>query len=59
MDSGNFSVTSKPDQNLLTLSGDALKPVVIHATSDSISSVSMNDMSNWHNGIYLIYILSK
>ncbi|XP_050352163.1 dystrophin-like [Nymphalis io] len=50
MDSGNFSVASKPDsQNLLTMSGDALKPVVIHATSDSISTVSMNDMSNWYN----------
>ncbi|CAH2089782.1 unnamed protein product [Euphydryas editha] len=50
MDSGNFSVTSKPDsQNLLTMSGDALKPVVVHATSDSISTVSMNDMSNWYN----------
>ncbi|CAH0713132.1 unnamed protein product, partial [Brenthis ino] len=50
MDSGNFSVASKPEsQNLLTMSGDALKPVVVHATSDSISSVSMNDMSNWYN----------
>ncbi|XP_026495474.1 dystrophin-like [Vanessa tameamea] len=50
MDSGNFSVASKPDsQNLLTMSGDALKPVVVHATSDSISTVSMNDMSNWYN----------
>lgn len=51
MDSGNFSVTSKPDsQNLLTMSGDALKPVVVHATSDSITTVSMNDVSNWYNG---------
>ncbi|XP_039758913.1 dystrophin-like [Pararge aegeria] len=50
LDSGNFSVTDKPDsQNLLTMSGDALKPVVVHATSDSISTVSMNDMSNWYN----------
>ncbi|XP_023947768.2 dystrophin [Bicyclus anynana] len=50
LDSGNFSVTDKPDgQNLMTMSGDALKPVVVHATSDSISTVSMNDMSNWYN----------
>ncbi|CAH2042641.1 unnamed protein product, partial [Iphiclides podalirius] len=51
MDSGNFSVVSKQtdSQNLLTMSGDALKPVVVHATSDSISTVSMNDMSNWYN----------
>ncbi|KAJ8718087.1 hypothetical protein PYW07_006017 [Mythimna separata] len=50
MDSGNFSVVSKPEsQNLLTMSGDALKPVVVHATSDSISTVSMNDISNWYN----------
>ncbi|XP_045501544.1 dystrophin-like [Colias croceus] len=50
MDSGNFSVTSKHEsQNLLTMSGDALKPIVVHATSDSISAVSMSDMSNWYN----------
>ncbi|CAG5030032.1 unnamed protein product [Parnassius apollo] len=51
MDSGNFSVISKQtdSQNLLTMSGDALKPIVVHATSDSISTVSMNDMSNWYN----------
>ncbi|KAH9635871.1 hypothetical protein HF086_002431 [Spodoptera exigua] len=50
LDSGNFSVVSKPEsQNLLTMSGDALKPVVVHATSDSISTVSMNDISNWYN----------
>ncbi|CAK1584806.1 unnamed protein product [Parnassius mnemosyne] len=51
MDSGNFSVISKQTdtQNLLTMSGDALKPIVVHATSDSISTVSMNDMSNWYN----------
>lgn len=49
LDSGNFSVTSKHD-NLLTMSGDALKPVVVHATSDSISTVSMRDISSWHNG---------
>ncbi|XP_045777553.1 dystrophin-1-like [Maniola jurtina] len=50
LDSGNFSVADKPDsQHLLTMSGDALKPVVVHATSDSISTVSMNDMSNWYN----------
>ncbi|XP_026320706.1 dystrophin [Hyposmocoma kahamanoa] len=48
LDSGNFSVTSKHD-NLLTISGDALKPVVVHATSDSISTVSMRDISSWHN----------
>ncbi|XP_041984755.1 dystrophin-like [Aricia agestis] len=47
MDSGNFSVVSKPD-NLLTVSGDALKPVVVHA-SDTIATVSMNDMSNWYH----------
>ncbi|XP_045527256.1 dystrophin-like [Pieris brassicae] len=46
MDSGNFSVASKHDQ--VTMSGDALKPVV-QVTSDSISAVSMNDMSNWYN----------
>ncbi|PZC83054.1 hypothetical protein B5X24_HaOG208527 [Helicoverpa armigera] len=50
LDSGNFSAASKRDsQNLLTMSGDALKPVVVHATSDSISTVSMNDISSWHN----------
>lgn len=49
LDSGNFSVTSK-HHNLLTVSGDALKPVVVHATSDSISTVSMQDISSWHNG---------
>ncbi|XP_053615054.1 dystrophin-like [Plodia interpunctella] len=51
MDSGNFSVVSKhtDSQNLMTMSGDALKPVVVHATSDSISTVSMNDISNWYN----------
>ncbi|XP_049876859.1 uncharacterized protein LOC126374330 isoform X2 [Pectinophora gossypiella] len=51
LDSGNFSVTSKQadTQNLLTMSGDALKPIVVHATSDSISTVSMNDISNWYN----------
>ncbi|XP_068620266.1 dystrotelin-like isoform X2 [Battus philenor] len=51
MDSGNFSVVSKQTdgQNLLTMSGDALKPIVVHATSDSISSVSMNCVSNWYN----------
>ncbi|KAL4703095.1 hypothetical protein ACJJTC_018132 [Scirpophaga incertulas] len=49
LDSGNFSVVSKPEsQNLLTVSGDALKPVVVHATSDSISTVSMNDISHWY-----------
>ncbi|XP_059059649.1 dystrophin-related protein 2-like [Achroia grisella] len=51
MDSGNFSVVSKQadSNNLMTMSGDALKPVVVHATSDSISTVSMNDISNWYN----------
>ncbi|KAJ0173963.1 hypothetical protein K1T71_010109 [Dendrolimus kikuchii] len=51
LDSGNFSVVSKQtdSQNLLTVSGDALKPIVVHTTSDSISSVSMNDISNWYN----------
>ncbi|KAI5642957.1 EF hand domain-containing protein [Phthorimaea operculella] len=50
LDSGNFSVSSKQtSQNLLTMSGDALKPVVVHTTSDSISTVSMNDISNWYN----------
>ncbi|CAB3242422.1 unnamed protein product [Arctia plantaginis] len=50
LDSGNFSVVSKHEsQNLMTMSGDALKPVVVHATSDSISTVSMNDISNWYN----------
>ncbi|CAH0590066.1 unnamed protein product [Chrysodeixis includens] len=50
LDSGNFSVVSKQEsQNLLTMSGDALKPVVVHATSDSISTVSMNDISGWYN----------
>lgn len=59
LDSGNFSVVSKPEsQNLLTMSGDALKPVVVHATSDSISTVSMNDISNWYNGKYNSYLFS-
>lgn len=50
LDSGNFSVASKHEsQNLMTMSGDALKPVVVHATSDSISTVSMNDISTWYN----------
>ncbi|XP_075980911.1 dystrophin-related protein 2-like [Anticarsia gemmatalis] len=50
LDSGNFSVVSKHEsQNLMTMSGDALRPVVVHATSDSISTVSMNDISNWYN----------
>ncbi|XP_026763351.1 dystrophin-like [Galleria mellonella] len=51
MDSGNFSEVSKHTESLklMTMSGDALKPVVIHATSDSISTVSMNDISNWYN----------
>ncbi|KAM3956685.1 uncharacterized protein ACR2FA_009335 [Aphomia sociella] len=51
MDSGNFSVVSKQAEshNLMTMSGDALKPVVVHTTSDSISTVSMNDISNWYN----------
>ncbi|XP_013193519.1 dystrotelin [Amyelois transitella] len=51
MDSGNFSVVSKQtdSQNLMTMSGDALRPVVVHATSDSISTVSMNDITNWYN----------
>ncbi|GBP27259.1 hypothetical protein EVAR_77273_1 [Eumeta japonica] len=52
LDSGNFSVASKQtmeEQPLMTVSGDALKPVVVHATSDSISTVSMNDISTWYN----------
>lgn len=50
LDSGNFSVVSKHEsQNLMTMSGDALRPVVVHATSDSISTVSMNDISSWYN----------
>ncbi|KAG6454853.1 hypothetical protein O3G_MSEX008907 [Manduca sexta] len=50
LDSGNFSVVSKQEShNLMTMSGDALKPVVVHATSDSISTVSMNDISTWHH----------
>lgn len=58
LDSGNFSVTSKQaeSQNLMTVSGDALKPVVVHATSDSISTVSMNDISHWHNGEFVIFL---
>ncbi|CAG9795534.1 unnamed protein product [Diatraea saccharalis] len=50
LDSGNFSVVSKQtdSQNLLTMSGDALKPVVVHTTSDSISTVSVNDISHWY-----------
>jgi hypothetical protein len=52
LDSGNFSVVSKQTENpnLLTMSGDALKPLVVHATSDSISTVSMNDISHWYIG---------
>ncbi|RVE46221.1 hypothetical protein evm_009111 [Chilo suppressalis] len=50
LDSGNFSVVSKQtdSQNLLTMSGDALKPVVGHSNTDSISTVSMNDISHWY-----------
>lgn len=57
LDSGNFSVVSKHEsQNLMTMSGDALRPVVVHATSDSISTVSMNDISNWYNGeVFSLY----
>lgn len=55
MDSGNFSVNSKHENQLMTTSGDALKPIVIHATSDSISAISMNDMTNWYNGKCLLY----
>ncbi|XP_048483681.1 dystrophin-1 [Plutella xylostella] len=55
LDSGNFSVVSKQtsdreeSNNLLTVTSDGLKPVASHATSDSISTVSMNDISNWYN----------
>ncbi|XP_013163231.1 PREDICTED: uncharacterized protein LOC106114529 [Papilio xuthus] len=50
MDSGNFSVVSKQtDVPRMTMSGDELKPVVVHATSDSISAVSVGDVSNWYN----------
>ncbi|CAK1553054.1 unnamed protein product [Leptosia nina] len=48
MDSGNFSVTSKHENQVLSMTGDALKPV-IQGTSDSISAVSMNEMTNWYN----------
>ncbi|XP_063626484.1 dystrophin [Cydia splendana] len=47
LDSGNFSVMSKQEP-LVTVSGDALKPVMVHK-SDSISTVSMKDISNWYN----------
>lgn len=50
MDSGNFSVVSKGDAPRMTMSGDELKPVLVHATSDSISAVSVGDVSNWYNG---------
>ncbi|XP_028176421.1 uncharacterized protein LOC114364451 [Ostrinia furnacalis] len=48
LDSGNFSVASK-QTDLLTVSGDALKPVVVHNTCDTISTVSMNDITHWYN----------
>ncbi|XP_063366788.1 dystrophin [Cydia amplana] len=47
LDSGNFSVMSKQEP-LVTVSGDALKPVMVHK-SDSISTVSMRDISSWYN----------
>ncbi|XP_013137007.1 PREDICTED: dystrophin, isoform E-like [Papilio polytes] len=53
MDSGNFSVVSKGDAPRMTMSGDELKPVLVHATSDSISAVSVGDVSNWYNGKYI------
>lgn len=50
LDSGNFSVVSKnPDEALMVVSGDAMKPVVVQTTTDSISTVSMNDISFWYN----------
>ncbi|KAL0869611.1 hypothetical protein ABMA27_005865 [Loxostege sticticalis] len=48
LDSGNFSVASK-QTDMLTVSGDALKPVVVHNTCDTISTVSMNDITHWYN----------
>ncbi|CAG9563774.1 unnamed protein product [Danaus chrysippus] len=48
MDSENLLATSKNhSQELLTMSGDFWKPIVGH-TSDSVSTVSMNDISNWY-----------
>ncbi|XP_063386213.1 dystrophin-like [Cydia fagiglandana] len=49
LDSGNFSVMSKQQEPLVTVSGDALKPVMVHK-SDSISTVSIKDISSWYNG---------
>lgn len=52
LDSGHFSSNaevrqSEESQQLMTTSGGMMKPIVVHAISDSISTVSMNDISAW------------